>query len=129
MSGPIRVCIAEDNEAMRVLLGIQLGEIGDVKVVANAADGNALLEACREHRPDAAILDMHLPGVLRGRALIDRMRADHPDVRLVAYTSSRGGPDETELQELGVPHVVKGNLDGLLSAVRGDSTPADAEPT
>lgn len=128
MSDPIRVCIAEDNEAMRVLLGIQLDEVGDVKVVANAADGDALLEACREHRPDAAILDMHLPGVLRGRALIDRMRAEHPAVRLVAYTSSRGGPDEAELKELGVPHVMKGNLEELLSAVRGGQDRGQPEP-
>lgn len=122
---PIRLVIADDDEAMRVLLGLQLSDQEDVDVLAAAASGNELLDLCREHRPEAAVLDMHLPGGLTGTDLVGRMRNEHPDVRLVAYTASVGAPSDEDLMALGVPRIEKGDVEGLVRALRaGRQAPA-----
>jgi DNA-binding NarL/FixJ family response regulator len=56
----LRVVIADDHpvflQGLRTLLGAS-----DVDVVAEAADGAAAVSACVQHRPDVALLDLHMP--------------------------------------------------------------------
>jgi len=117
-AGPLRLLIADDDEAMRVLLGLQLSDVEGVDVLGAAGSGAELLDLCSEHRPDAAVLDMHLPGGLQGTDLVERMRSEHPDVRLVAYTATIGGPSDEDLLRLGVPRVAKGEVDELVRTLR-----------
>jgi two-component system chemotaxis response regulator CheB len=57
-----RVVVADDSRLMRRMLADALGRQG-FDVVATAADGDEALTACREHRPDAMTLDLHMPGM------------------------------------------------------------------
>jgi DNA-binding NarL/FixJ family response regulator len=70
----LRVVIADDHpvflQGLRALL-----TASDVDVVAEAADGAAAVSACVEHRPDVALLDLHMPrlsGVEVTRSLVVR---------------------------------------------------------
>src|SRR5919108_5712446 len=57
-----RVVVADDSRLMRRMLSDALGRQG-FDVVATAADGDEALAACRDHRPDAMTLDLHMPGM------------------------------------------------------------------
>ncbi|MFS8138523.1 MAG: LytR/AlgR family response regulator transcription factor [Thermomonas sp.] len=62
-TAPIRVVIADDEPLARERLRVLLAGIGDVEVVAEAADGHAALHACAEHHPDLVLLDISMPGI------------------------------------------------------------------
>jgi DNA-binding NarL/FixJ family response regulator len=60
----VRVVIAEDLALLRDGLERLLRDSG-CEVVAAVADGDALLDAVDEHRPDVAIVDVRLPPAFR----------------------------------------------------------------
>ena len=61
MSEPIRVVLADDHAVVRKGIRDFIEEAGDIVVVAEAADGDAALEAIRSERPDVAVLDIQMP--------------------------------------------------------------------
>ncbi len=74
MSEPIRVVLADDHAVVRQGLREFLEEAGDILVVAEAADGEAALNAIRQHKPDVAVLDIQMPrrtGIQVTRAVRD----------------------------------------------------------
>jgi two-component system chemotaxis response regulator CheB len=87
-----RIVVADDSRLMRRMLTDALGRQG-FDVVATAADGDAALAACREHRPDALTLDLAMPG-LDGigvlRALRDGRAEPVPVVVVSAFSPAHG---------------------------------------
>ena len=69
----LRVVVADDQALGRDRLVRLLGKEGDVEGVAACADGETVLEAIREHAPDAAFLDVQMPG-LDGLGVMDALR-------------------------------------------------------
>ncbi|MBE7157301.1 MAG: response regulator, partial [Rhodospirillales bacterium] len=59
---PIRAVIVEDEPLAAQYLATLLDETWQVKVVGTAADAATALALCAELRPDAAFLDIRLPG-------------------------------------------------------------------
>ena len=59
----ITVLIAEDVNMVRGALVALLSLEPDITVVADVADGSAVLDAVRAHQPTVALLDVDLPGV------------------------------------------------------------------
>ncbi len=58
----MNVVIADDEPFARERLRDLLAEHADVTVVAEAGDGDAVLRACAEWRPDLVLLDVAMPG-------------------------------------------------------------------
>jgi two-component system chemotaxis response regulator CheB len=73
----MRVVVADDSRLMRRILADALGRQG-FDVVATAADGDEALLACRQHRPDAMTLDLHMPG-MDGIGVLRALRAGKAD--------------------------------------------------
>lgn len=82
---PHRVVVADDFTDIRVLLSMQLDRDGRFAVVAQASDGMEALRAVEEHRPDAIVLDLMMPR-MDGMQVIQRLRAEHPSVRIVVFS-------------------------------------------
>lgn len=61
MSESIRIVLADDHAVVRKGIREFLEEAGDIAVIAEAADGDAALDAIRTHRPDVAVLDIQMP--------------------------------------------------------------------
>jgi len=60
----MRLIVADDEAPLRAWLIRLLGEVApDAEVVAEAADGASALAAIESLRPDAALLDIHMPGL------------------------------------------------------------------
>jgi two-component system LytT family response regulator len=68
----LRVVVADDAALSRDRLIRMLRADSDVEIVAACADGQAALEAIREHAPDVAFLDVRMPG-LDGIGVIDAL--------------------------------------------------------
>ena len=60
-SNPITVVIADDHPVVREGLAAILKSQSDIKVVAEAANGEETLEMCNRHFPDVLLLDLRMP--------------------------------------------------------------------
>jgi DNA-binding NarL/FixJ family response regulator len=88
-SHTIRVLVVDDHPLMRS--GI-IGEIDaqpDMKVVAEAGDGNEATAAFRANRPDVTLMDIRMPN-LGGIEAIVEIRKDFPNSRFVILTTAAG---------------------------------------
>jgi DNA-binding NarL/FixJ family response regulator len=83
---PLRIVIADDQASVREGLVLLLGGLPDIDVVGAAPDGEQALALVAEHKPDAVLLDLHMP-VLDGVGTTRRLAADHPDVAVVVLTT------------------------------------------
>jgi DNA-binding NarL/FixJ family response regulator len=83
---PLRIVIADDQASVREGLVLLLGGLPDIEVVGAAPDGEQALALVAEHRPDAVLLDLHMP-VLDGVGATRRLAADHPEVAVVVLTT------------------------------------------
>ena len=68
---PLRLVIADDQASVREGLVLLLGGLPDIEVVGAAADGEQALRLVAEHKPDAILLDLHMP-------LLDGLGATRP---------------------------------------------------
>lgn len=84
--GAVRIVIADDQASVRQGLELLLGGLKDVEVLATAVNGQEALELVQRHRPDAILLDLHMP-VLDGIATTRRLVAEHPQVAIVILTT------------------------------------------
>jgi DNA-binding NarL/FixJ family response regulator len=77
----VRVVIAEDSALLREGLARILAD-GDFDVVAQARDGDELLDAVRRHAPEVAIVDIRMPPTHtdEGARAAREIRARQPEV-------------------------------------------------
>ena len=85
-AAPLRVIVADDQASVREGLVLLLGSLPGIDVVASAANGEQAIELVAEHRPDAILLDLHMP-VLDGTETTRRLTAEHPKVAIVVLTT------------------------------------------
>jgi DNA-binding NarL/FixJ family response regulator len=85
-AGVLRVVIADDQASVREGLVLLLGGLPGIEVVGAAADGEQALALVAEHKPDAILLDLHMP-VLDGIGATRRLTAEHPEVAIVVLTT------------------------------------------
>ncbi len=121
-SAPVRVLLADDDgdflEALQPLIEHQ----PELTVVGAALNGLDAIELTDALLPHAVVIDLHMP-LVDGVAAVARMRKDHPQLCLIAFT---GDPDpelHRAVTEAGADAVLlKGDLvDSLverLAAVR-----------
>ena len=82
----LRVVIADDQASVREGLVLLLGGLPGIEVVGAAADGEQALALVAERKPDAILLDLHMP-VLDGIGATRRLVAEHPEVAIVVLTT------------------------------------------
>ncbi len=97
VGAPLRIVIADDQASVREGLVLLLGGLPGIDVVGAAADGEQALALVAEHRPDAILLDLHMP-VLDGIETTRRLAAEHPRVAVVILTTY--ADDESVLEAL-----------------------------
>ncbi|MFI6322023.1 response regulator [Nonomuraea sp. NPDC050556] len=115
----IRVLMAEDQGMMRDALALLLGLEEDLEIVAQVRDGDAILPAALEHRPDVALLDIELPG-RTGLDVLPALRAALPSCAvLVLTTFARPGYLRRAMESGAAGFMVKdGPVEELAVAIR-----------
>jgi CheY-like chemotaxis protein len=82
----IRVLIAEDYQALRLMLADRLGHEPDMEVVAEAADGDAAVRLAQSLRPDVVVMDVSMP-VMDGVQATRRLAAELPGIRVIGLSA------------------------------------------
>jgi DNA-binding NarL/FixJ family response regulator len=83
----LRVVIAEDAVVMREGLARLLEDRGH-RIVAAVADGEALLEAAKQHHPDAAVVDIRMPPSYTDEGLraAIALREEQPGIGVLVFS-------------------------------------------
>lgn len=81
----IRVLIADDDSAFLSSLHGLIDRQPELAVVGTALDGLEAIELADDLRPDAVVIDLHMP-LLDGVSAVAHMRRDHPSLCLIALT-------------------------------------------
>ena len=115
----IRLLIADDDAASRLMLESLVGRAEGMELVASAADADQAIEMASMRRPDIVLLDFDMPGGGGVRAAVD-IREALPGVRIVAYSADDSPAAQLDMSRAGaVGYVIKGTGDEeLLRTVR-----------
>ena len=84
-SGTIRVLLADDDGPFVESLVPLIERQPELAVVGSANDGLAAIELAEELRPDAIVIDLHMP-LVDGVTAVARLRKDHPSMCVIALT-------------------------------------------
>jgi DNA-binding NarL/FixJ family response regulator len=119
MSEPIRLMVVDDHKLVRQGLVALLNTVPDMKVIAEAADGEEAISAYRAHRPDITLMDLRLPK-LGGADAIAKIRQDTPTARFIVLTTFDGDEDIFRAIQAGAKgYLLKGmDLDELTETIR-----------
>lgn len=83
----MRTLIVDDEEDMRALIRASIRAANQgLSVAAEAASGEEAIDFCREHPPDAVVLDHRMPG-LSGLETAERILADHPQQVIILFSA------------------------------------------
>src|SRR6201993_4150271 len=85
----IRVLTVDDNPLMMAGIAGEINAQSDMRVVAQAADGDEAIAQFRVHRPDVTLMDIRMPKV-NGIDAITAIRSEFPRARLVVLTTAAG---------------------------------------
>jgi DNA-binding NarL/FixJ family response regulator len=116
VSGP-RVFVVDDHAMVRAGVRAELGD--DVTFVGEAPDVPTAVQGIRATLPDVVLLDVHLPGG-GGRAVLETLRTELPEVRWLALSVSDAAEDVIAVIRAGAKGYVTKTISGpdLLDAVR-----------
>src|SRR4051794_15148271 len=83
-TAPLRVVIVDDEELARGVLREYIGDLTDVEIVAECANGFEAVKAVSEFKPDVLLLDIQMPK-LDGFEVIELVGRDVAVVFVTAY--------------------------------------------
>lgn len=119
MATETRIVIADDHPIFRQGLRQVIEAHPGLKVVAEAADGEAALAEAKAHRPEVAILDLDMPK-LDGFELVQALRRERLSARVIFLTIHSEEDLVNEALDLGVlGYVLKESaITDIVSAVK-----------
>jgi DNA-binding NarL/FixJ family response regulator len=119
MSEPIRIMLVDDQALFRESLALLLNTQPDLHVVGEAANGVAALQLVAQVRPHVVLMDLRMP-ILDGIAATQQLRAEHPDVQVIALTTFDDDADVFAALRAGAIGYVLKDVSGetLFAAVR-----------
>ncbi|HEX8817850.1 MAG TPA: response regulator transcription factor [Terriglobales bacterium] len=117
MSNPLRILVADDNEAIRDGLCSVLERHSEWLVCGRAADGTEAVKKAVDLRPDVMLVDVSMPG-LNGFEVAEYIHEQVPDVEILIVTEH----DPRTLEHLPSQPGVRGYV--VKSRIERDLIPA-----
>ena len=72
-----KILLADDDELARAAIKLLLSDRTDLKIIAEAADGEEAVEKAKIECPDVAIVDISMPRMNGIQAAMEILRGDH----------------------------------------------------
>ena len=112
-----RVFVVDDHELFRSGVRSELGR--DMEIVGDAGSVEEAVPAILALEPDVVLLDVHMPSG-GGRAVIEAVRAERPDIRFLALSVSDAAEDVIDIIRAGARGYVTKSISAeeLSAAVR-----------
>src|SRR5271155_585054 len=85
----IRVLIVDDHALLREGIATLVNAESDMKLVADASNGQDAIEKFRLHRPDVTLMDLQMPA-MNGIEAIIGIRSEFPNARIIVLTTYAG---------------------------------------
>jgi NarL family two-component system response regulator LiaR len=123
----ITVLVVDDHDLLREGVSACLASFDDLEVVGEAPTGEAAIVATAELDPDVIVIDLVMPGI-GGTEAIRQIRADRPDVGIVALSSFSAGERVREAVDAGANSYLVKSVEAaslaqaVRSAAAGQST-------
>ena len=87
--GLIRILTVDDHPLLRSGIETLVNAEADMKLVAEASNGQQAIELYRLHRPDVTLMDLQMPEV-SGAEAIAEIQSEFQDARIIVLTTYRG---------------------------------------
>src|SRR5712691_6916391 len=118
-AGPIRILTVDDHALLRQGIAALVNGESDMKLVAEACDGQEAIEKFRVHRPDVTLMDLQMPA-LNGIEAIIGIRSEFPNARIIVLTTYTGDVQVLRALKAGARgYILKGHVHKeLLDTIR-----------
>lgn len=116
---PITIMLVDDHEVVRTGLRAFLDAQENVRVVAEARDGEEALQRAQEAKPDLVIMDITMPG-MDGLEATRRLKARDPNCLVLALTVHEDKQYFMEMLAAGASGYItkQAAADDLMAAIR-----------
>ena len=115
--GMIRILSADDHPLLRKGIAAVVNAEPDMKLVAEASNGEEAIEKFRIHRPDVTLMDLQMPG-LNGIEAMNRILSEFPDARIIVLTTYSGDAQVLRALRAGArAYILKGHDRELLETI------------
>jgi len=110
MKGPIGVLSVDDHPLLREGIAALVSAESDMKLVAEASNGQEAIEKFRLHRTDVTLMDLQMPA-LNGIEAIIRIRSEFSEARIIVLTTYAGDVQVLRgLKALARGYILKGHV-------------------
>ena len=82
----VKILLVDDEPLLLESLEIILTMSGEYEVCGKAGNGVEALKLLKENVPDVMLVDLNMPG-MGGIELIPKVRAEHPDIKIIVLTT------------------------------------------
>ena len=115
----IRILTVDDHPLLRKGIAALVNTESDMKLVAEASNGQEAIEQFRLRRPDVTLMDLQMPS-LNGIEAISGIRSEFPGARIIVLTTYTGDVQVLRALKAGARgYILKGHVHrGLLEAIR-----------
>jgi DNA-binding NarL/FixJ family response regulator len=96
----IRVLSVDDHPLLREGIAALVNAESDMKLVAEATNGQDAIEKFRLHRPDVTLMDLQMPA-LNGIEATIGIRSEFPNARIIVLTTYAGDVQVTRALKAG----------------------------
>jgi DNA-binding NarL/FixJ family response regulator len=106
----IRVLTVDDHALLREGIAALVNAESDMKIVAEATNGQEAIEKFRLHRPDVTLMDLQMPA-LNGIEAIIGIRSEFPNARVIVLTTYAGDVQVLRALKAGARgYILKGHV-------------------
>jgi len=115
----IRILTVDDHPLLRKGIAALVNAEPDMKLVAEASNGQEAIESFRVHRPDVTLMDIQMPS-FNGIDAISEIQSEFPDARIIVLTTYTGDAQVLQALKAGArAYVLKGHVHReLLETIR-----------
>lgn len=115
----IRILAVDDHPLLRKGIAALINGEPDMKLIAEASDGEEAIGSFRSCHPDVTLMDLQLPR-LDGIEAMDRILSEFPDARIIVLTTYKGDAQVVKALRAGArAYILKGHVHReLLETIR-----------
>jgi len=115
--GMVRILSVDDHSLLRKGIAAVINAEPDMKLVAEASNGEEAIEKFRAHHPDVTLMDIQMPG-LNGIETMIRILAEFPDARVIVLTTYSGDVQVIRALRAGArAYILKGHDRELIETI------------